>query len=260
MDTPDAGKVTIVTGGTYGIGRGITLTLAQRGHRVISFGVEARQVGSMAENGIAGTRAELDKLGLSAELMEADVSSPEDTQRVAEFAMSRFGRIDGLVNNAAIHPSGIITETSLELWNQVMAVNLTGMFLMTKAVLPHMLSQGGGCVVNVASKASYGQPNLLAYSASKGGVLGFSFGLAYDHLYEHIRVNVVVPSGVDSGMTEGTFRPANARLAFVERAQPSDIADAVAFLLSDEARLITGAVLNVNGFSGQGGPPRNAQR
>ncbi len=260
MEEAEANKVTIVTGGTYGIGRGITLALAQRGHRVVSFGLEGKQLGSMAEQGIGGTRAELDKLGLSADLLEADVSSEADTQRVAEFAMSRYGRIDGLVNNAAIHPSGTILETTLELWNKIIAVNLTGMFLMTKAVLPQMLEQGGGCIVNVASKAGWGQPNLLAYSASKGGVLGFSFGLGYDHLYEHIRVNVVVPSGVDSGMTEGPFRPASAATSFVERAQPRDIAEAVAFLLSDEARLISGAVLNVNGFAGQGGPPRNSRR
>ncbi len=161
----DGRKVTIVTGGTYGIGRGITLALAQRGHQVVSFGLESRQMGSLAEHGIAGTQAELDKAGLAADLLEADVSSPEDTQRVAEFAMSRYGRIDGLVNNAAIHPRGTILETSLEVWNRVLAVNLTGMFLMTKAVMPHMLAAGGGAIVNVASKASWGQPTLLAYSA-----------------------------------------------------------------------------------------------
>lgn len=252
--------VTIVTGGTYGIGRGITLALAQRGHQVISFGLEIRQMGSVAANGIAGTRAELEQLGLSAELLEADVSSAEDTERVSQLAMSRYGRIDGLVNNAAIHPRGTILETTLEVWNKVLAVNLTGMFLMTKAVLPHMLAQGGGAIVNVASKASWGQPNLLAYSASKGGVLGFSSALGYDHLFERIRVNVVVPAGVDSGMNEGESRhPGGPGSTYPQRAKPRDIAEAVAFLLSDEASLISGAVLNVNGFAGQGGPPRGAR-
>lgn len=253
MDAP----VTIITGGTYGIGRGITLELARRGHRVVAFGLEARQPGSMAERGIDGTRAELTASGLDADLLEADVTEPHDVERVAARAISLHGRIDGLVNNAAIHPSGTILETTLEMWNQVLAVNLTGMFLMTKAVLPHMLAQEGGAIVNVASKASWGQPNLLAYSASKGGVLGFSFGLGYDHLFERIRVNVVVPSGVDSGMTEGLFRPPDRPQAgWVRRAQPQDIAQAVAFLLSDEASLISGAVLNVNSFAGQGGPAR----
>ncbi len=113
-------------------------------------------------------------------------------------------------------------------------------------------------MVNVASKASWGQPNLLAYSASKGGVLGFSFALGYDHLFEGIRVNTVVPSGVDSGMTEGPFSPPpRAGANWVRRAQPGDVAQAVAYLLSDEASLISGAVLNVNSFAGQGGPPRN---
>jgi len=254
----DQARVTIVTGGTYGIGRGITLVLAAHGHHVVSFGLESRQIGSMAQNGIAGTQAELERLGLSADLLEADVSSAQDTQRVAEYAMARYGRIDGLVNNAAIHPSGTILETTLEVWNKVLAVNLTGMFLMTKAVLPHMLAQGGGSIVNVASKASWGQPNLLAYSASKGGVLGFSFGLGYDHLFERIRVNVVVPAGVDTGMNEGQTRHGGGPgSSYAQRAAPRDIAEAVAFLLSDEARLISGAVLNVNGFAGQGGPPRN---
>jgi len=253
-------KVTIVTGGTYGIGRGITLALAQRGHHVVSFGLEARQMGSVAEYGIAGTQAELEKAGLAADLLEADVSSPEDTQRVAELAMSRYGRIDGLVNNAAIHPRGTLLDTTLEVWNKVLAVNLTGMFLMTKAVLPHMLAAGGGAIVNVASKASWGQPNLLAYSASKGGVLGFSSGLGYDHLFERIRVNVVVPAGVDSGMNEGQARHSGGPGAtYPQRAEPRDIAEAVVFLLSDEARLVSGAILNVNGFAGQGGPPRNPQ-
>lgn len=251
-------RVAIVTGGTYGIGRAVTLTLASRGYRVVAFGLDARQVGSVAENGRQGTREELDRRGLDADLLEADVSKSEDVQRVVDFTVGQHGRVDALVNNAAIHPSGTILETTEEMWDRVLGVNLKGMFLCTRAVLPHMIKQGGGVVVNIASKASWGQPNLLAYSASKGGVLGFSFALGYDHVHDHIRVNTVVPSGVVTGMTEGAPHLAEAARNSVagRNTMPQDLANAVAFLLSDEAELISGAVLNVGGFAGQGGPIR----
>jgi NAD(P)-dependent dehydrogenase (short-subunit alcohol dehydrogenase family) len=252
------GKVVIVTGGTYGIGRGITLTLAEKGYRVVAFGMDARQIGSAAENGRAGTKTELEERGLHADLLEADVSANADVERVVSHAIETYGRVDGLVNNAAIHPSGTILDTSEDIWDRVIDVNLKGMFLCTRAVLPHMIHQGGGAIVNIASKASWGQPNLLAYSASKGGVLGLTFALGYDHLHDHIRVNAVVPSGIATGMNEGQPRvAANARNSVQGRpGQPTDIAKAVAFLLSDEAEMITGAVLNVNSFAGQGGPIR----
>ncbi len=254
-----AGKVAIVTGGTYGIGRAITLRLAGRGYRVVAFGLDARQIGSAAENGREGTRAELTERGLEAELLEADVSDESDVAWVVDFTLNKHGRIDALVNNAAIHPSGTILETPREVWDRVIAVNLTGPFLCTRAVLPHMITQGGGSIVNIASKASWGQPNLLAYSASKGGVLGFSFALGYDHLHDHIRVNTVVPSGVRTGMNE-------AQAARMEQAAretvggrnvlPRDVANVVEFLLSDDANMITGGVFNVGSFAWQGGPVR----
>jgi NAD(P)-dependent dehydrogenase (short-subunit alcohol dehydrogenase family) len=251
-------KVVIVTGGTYGIGRGITIELAERGYHVVAFGLEGRQMGSVAENGIQGTRAELDSLGLTADLLEADVSNRQDVEQVVDLTAGKFGRIDGLVNNAAIHPAGTILDTSEEMWDRVLAVNLKGPFLCTKAVLPFMLKQGGGAIVNLASKASWGQPNLLAYSASKGGILALSFALGYDHLLDHIRVNTVVPSGVVTGMTEGSPHLLAAAQNSVagRNVLPGDIASAVGFLLSEEADQITGAVLNVGGFAGQGGPAR----
>jgi NAD(P)-dependent dehydrogenase (short-subunit alcohol dehydrogenase family) len=253
-------RVVIVTGGTYGIGRGITLTLAGRGWAVVACGMDGRQMGSMAENGSTGTQAELARQGLTADIVEADVSNGADVDRLVEFTLQRHGRIDALVNNASIHPSGTILETSEEVWDRVLAVNLKGMFLCTKAVLPHLIERGGGAIVNIASRASWGQPNLLAYSASKGGVLGFSYALGYDHLHDGIRVNTVVPSGVATGMNEGS--PRRERLARDSVAgritQPEDVANAVAFLLSDEAETLSGAVLNVNSFAGQGGPIRDA--
>lgn len=252
-------KVAIVSGGTYGIGRGITLSLAGRGWQVVAFGLESRQIGSAAENGTAGTRAELEQLGLDAELLDADVSQAGEVARVVDLTLSKFGRIDGLVNNAGIHPSGTALDTTEEVWDRVMEVNLKGMFLCARAVLPDMIARGNGAIVNIASRASYGQPNLLAYSASKGGVLGLTFALAYDHFQEGIRVNAVVPSSVLSGMNEG--RPGTqerAQRSFHGRmAMPGDIGGAVAFLLSDEAEMITGAVLNVNSFLAVGGPLRN---
>ncbi len=253
------GKVVIVTGGTYGIGRGITLKLAERGWQVVAFGLDSRQMGSAAERGSEGTREELSARGLTADILEADVSDPADVKRVVDSTIERHGRIDGLVNNAAIHPSGTILDTTEEVWDRVLAVNLKGMFLTAQAVVPHMIAQGGGAIVNIASKASYGQPNLLAYSASKGGVLGMTFALAYDHLHEHVRVNAVVPSQVVTGMNEGQQQrlDRSARETVQDRnALPGDIANAIAFLLSDEAEMITGAVLNVNGFVNQGGPVR----
>jgi NAD(P)-dependent dehydrogenase (short-subunit alcohol dehydrogenase family) len=261
----EAGKIAIVTGGTYGIGRAITCELARRGHRVIAVGLDARQIGSEAAGGSAGTREALEREGLSAEILDGDVSAAADVRRVVEFAIARHGRLDVLVNNAAIHPRGTIVETSEEVWDRVLDVNLKGMFLCCRAAIPEMARQGGGAIVNVGSGSGWGKPNLLAYSASKGGVFGLSAALAHDHLKDHIRVNVVVPGGTSTGMTsvaEMTFGqdpvlrprgPAIERLArntVSGRAnEPEDIAKAVAFLASDDAAQISGAVLPVGCFS-----------
>jgi NAD(P)-dependent dehydrogenase (short-subunit alcohol dehydrogenase family) len=249
-------KVAIVTGGIYGIGRAITITQASRGYNVVAFGLDNRQIGSIAEKGREGTRLELERRGFTADLLEADVSKAQDVERVVNFTINKYGRIDALVNNAAIHPSGHILNTTEELFERVMDVNLKGMFLCTKAVLPYMIKQGSGVVVNIGSGSGWGRPNLLAYSASKGGVFAFSAALAHDHLHDHIRVNVVVPGGVVvTGMSEGDpDRILRAREHTVagRNVLPQDIANAVAFLLSDEAEQITGAVLGVGCFTSPG--------
>jgi NAD(P)-dependent dehydrogenase (short-subunit alcohol dehydrogenase family) len=256
--------VAIITGGTYGIGRAITLALARRGFRVVAFGLEARQPSSLAEHAIPALAAELEAAGLDALLLEADVSKAVDVERVVELALARHGRIDGLVNNAAIGPLGSVLETPEEVWDRVVAVNLKGVYLCCRAVLPQMIRQGGGAIVNIGSGAGWGKPNMAAYSASKGGLFALSAALAYDHFHDRIRVNTVVPGGggIVTGMSLG--RVGGDRAVFAARgapgtaagrtATPEDVAGAVCFLLSEEAAAISGTVLDVGCFSHQGGP------
>ncbi len=252
-------KTVIVTGGTYGIGRSITKVLAERGYNVVSFGLEARQIGSSAEAGIEGTRRELEAHGLSADLLEGDVSRQGDVERIVAHTLAKYGRIDGLVNNAAIHPSGRLLETDEDVWDKVIDVNLKGVYLTTKTVLPHMIEQGGGSIVNIGSGSQWGRSNLLAYCASKGGVYAFSMATAYDYIHDHIRVNMVIPGGAPiTGMTEGSpYITQGGRSTVTGRnTHPDEIAHAVEFLLSDNAQQVSGTIIDVGCFDHQGGPVR----
>lgn len=256
-------QVVIVTGGTYGIGKGISIGLSRRGYRVVTFGLDSRQPGSLAEGGSEDLRSEIRGLGLPLDVLEADVSRSADAGRVVEYTLEKYGCVDGLVNNAAVGPLGNILETSEEIWDRVIDTNLKGTYLCCKAVLPHMIRQGGGAIVNIGSGAGWGKPNMFAYAASKGGIFALSTALAYDHFHDHIRVNVVVPGGggmvtgmslarVDGDpqkLSRGMFGTVAGRSA-----SPADVESAVAFLLSDEAAVISGAVIEVGCFSHQGGP------
>jgi NAD(P)-dependent dehydrogenase (short-subunit alcohol dehydrogenase family) len=257
------GKVVLVSGGTFGIGRAITLGLAGRGHLVVAFGLEAPQVSSTAEAAIPGLRAELAASGLTAELMEADVSQSGDVARVVEHALKKFGRIDAVVNNAAIGPLGTVLDTDEALFDRIVAVNLKGPYLTSRAVIPHMISRGGGSIINIGSGAGWGKPNMAVYSASKGGVMALSTALAYDFFHDRIRVNTVIPGGggIVSGMSLGRVGGDETRFgkgapgtAAGRVATGDDIANVVAFLLSPEAETLSGTVIDVGCFSHQGGP------
>lgn len=264
-------SVIIVTGGTFGIGKQISLTLAQRGHSVLAFGLDSRQPTSLAENGTALLTAEARDLGLAIEVAEADVTQARDLDRVVDLALTRWGRIDGLVNNAAIGPLGTILDTPEALWDRVIDVNLKGVYLSCKAVLPHMIRQGGGSIVNIGSGAGWGKANMFAYAASKGGIFALSAALAYDFFHDRIRVNVVIPGGggIATGMSLGRVGGALDRLgrtapgtAAGRKATPQDIANVVSFLFSPEAEVMSGAVIDVGSFAQQGGPipPRREAR
>ena len=240
---PDAQnpRTVIVSGGTYGIGRAIVLELARQGWRVIAFGLEAKQPGSAAQQGIAGTRVALEAEGLQADLLEADTANAQDVARVVAFAVAKHGGADALVNNAAIRPTGTILDTDEATFDRTLAVNLKGPFLLCREVIPILRARGGGAIVNIGSGAGHGKPGILAYSASKGGVFALSAALAQDHEADEIRVNVVVPApGTPSGMVEA-MQAAGAPGAGIG-GSAEEVAREVAFLLSDQARDISGSV------------------
>lgn len=255
--------VVIVTGGTFGLGQSITVELAARGHHVVALGLAKRQVSSTAE-GFDALKSELATTGCSAEILEADVTKTVEVDRVVEHTIRTYGAVHGLVNNAAIGPLGSIVDTDEAMFDRILAVNVKGTYLVSRAVVPHMIRQGGGSIVNIGSGAGWGKPNMAAYSASKGAIAALSAAMAYDHFHDHIRVNVAIPGGggIVSGMSVG--RAGGDTQAFKQRpvagtvaGRPMvgrDLANAVAFLLSDEAATLSGTVIDVGCFARQGGP------
>jgi NAD(P)-dependent dehydrogenase (short-subunit alcohol dehydrogenase family) len=256
-------SVVIVTGGTFGLGQAITVELARRGHQVVAFGLAQAQVSSTAQ-GVDSVLQALDQAGCKADILEADVADAADVQRVVDHTVSRYGAIHGLVNNAAIGPLGTVLTTEEAVFEKILDVNVKGTYLASRAALPHMIRAGGGSIVNIGSGAGYGKPNMAAYAASKGAIVALSMAMAYDHFHDHVRVNVAIPGGggIVSGMSVGRF---NGDVdAFVRKPAPGtaagrpatglDLANAVAFLLSDEAAAISGTVIDVGCFAHQGGP------
>lgn len=238
-------RVILVSGGTYGIGRAVSLKFAERGDRVTAFGVEKTQS--------EGTRAAANERGLQIRVVTEDVSELSAVQRVVSDIIGREGRVDVLVNNAAIRPLGTILETTEEIWDRTFAVNVRGMFLLTREVLPHMIARRKGAIINVGSGAGYGRPGRFVYCVSKGAVFPFTMALALDYAKDGIRVNTVVPGGVHpTGMTENETEMV---FRLSERAKtaspagrlntPEDVANAVVWLASDEASTITGSTLEV---------------
>ena len=265
------GRVVVVTGGTFGLGRAITLDLARQGYRVVACGLETRQISSIAESAIPSLREELTGFGGTAEIVEADVSDAQAVADLVALAVNRFGQVDALVHNAAIGPLGTVLDTPEAVWDRVIDVNLKGAYLCSRAVIPHLQRQGGGVIVLVGSGAGWGKPNMAAYAASKGGLAALAAAMAYDHFHDHVRVNTVIPGGggIVSGMSVGRVGGDPARLArdvpgtvAGRVATGSDLSGAISYLLSDAAAAVSGTVIDVGCFAHQGGPvprPRNRE-
>lgn len=235
-------RVAIVTGAAQGIGRAIAEKLGQEGAAVAVADLNEEGAKSVAE-GLGGGG-----LGL-----RADVSDPDDVQAMVDATVSEFGRVDVLVNNAAIVPFIPWDEVDLEHWRKIMSVNLDGAFIAVKAVERPMREAGYGRIVNIASNTILaGTPNMAAYVAAKGGILGMTRALATELGPHGITVNAVAPGLTESEGVKAS--PHNEAFGFVEqlqalpgRGQPRQIAPAVAFLASEEAEWVTGTLLVADG-------------
>lgn len=239
-------RVAIVTGGGSGLGRATARMLAAEGARVA--------VVDLAADDGEKTAADIGEQGGTARAYALDVRDADRTVATVDRVRDDLGRPQVLVNAAGIGGFAHSHEETIEHWSAVVGVNLTGTFLMCRAVLHHMLD-GGGAIVNIASNSGLkGQKYSAAYCASKGGVVNLTRALAYEYLGRGVRVNAVAPGGMDTPMIRGFTFPEGAQLEDFANissplgyAQPEDVANAVLFAASDDASYMVGAIVSVDG-------------
>jgi NAD(P)-dependent dehydrogenase (short-subunit alcohol dehydrogenase family) len=244
-----AGKVAVITGAAKGLGRGCAEMLAREGAAVVLADIDAEGSESAAEAIRAG--------GGAAISITTDVVQEEQCAALIERAVEAFGRLDVLVNNAGWFPRATLEETSSELWDRVLAVNLRGAFYCCKHAVPHMRSAGGGSIINVgSSNGIQGLPNLVAYASAKGGLLALTRTLAGAYARDRIRANYLIPGWVlteteialqtSRGLSEEDLRRAGAGLPLGRHQTVEDVAYAVLYLASDESAQVNAAILNVD--------------
>ncbi len=239
-------KTAVVTGAGSGLGRATAARLSVEGARVACLDL----VGDAARD----TAASIGDAGGSARAYEVDVADPESVRTAVDAAAKDLGRPSVLVNCAGIGGFAHSHEMPFEQWSRIIAVNLTGSFLMAQAVLPYLL-EGGGAIVNIASNAGLmGQPYSAAYCASKGGVVQLTRALADEYLKRNIRVNAIAPGGINTPLQHHFRLPEGADPKLIRKlmtplgnAQPEEVAALVAFVASDEARYMTGSIVSIDG-------------
>jgi NAD(P)-dependent dehydrogenase (short-subunit alcohol dehydrogenase family) len=243
------GKVAIVTGAAKGIGKGCALVMAQAGASVAVVDLDDAAGLALAD--------EISSRGSAAIALRCDVSNGDDVRAMIEAVVARFGGLDILVNNAGYHISKNIEVTSEEEWDYILRNNLKSVFLCSKYAIPH-LRERRGCIVNMSSMVGLvGQSNAGAYSASKGGIIAMTKGMALDFATDGIRVNCICPGWVQTPLVEDWFGqqpdPDAARKYIFgvhplgRIATPEEVGRAALFLASESAAFVTGVALPVDG-------------
>jgi 3-oxoacyl-[acyl-carrier protein] reductase len=241
-----SGKVAIVTGSARGIGRAIALKLAEVGADIVVNDIAA------ASDSLESTAAEIKALNRQALAVTADVSSKDDVNRMVEAAVTTFGHIDIMVNNAGVTRDQLLMRMSDEEWDTVLNIDLKSAFLCTRAVLRHMMRQRSGRIISIASVVGIiGNASQTNYSAAKAGVIGFTRSVAKEVGSRGITANAIAPGFIETKMTEQLDE--KRKQAFLQRVPlgvsgtPRDVAEVAAFLASEEAKYITGQVICVDG-------------
>jgi len=247
MNSRLQGKIAIVTGAGSGIGRACALALAREGAKVALVG---RRESLLQE--VAG------EIGASALVLTADISKKDEIDRIVEQTVARFGGLNVLLNNAGVLHIGTVEQITEAQWDATFNVNVRGLWLLSRAVLPRLRKSGGGSIINMASVLGInGARNRACYAPSKGAVILLTKCLAIDHGHEHIRVNAICPSFVETDLTAAVIRQApdpnavrSERIAvhpIGRLGQPEDIVGLAIYLASDESSWVTGAVFPVDG-------------
>jgi acetoacetyl-CoA reductase len=239
------GRVAIVTGGTRGIGLAITQALAEeRAHVAAGYSKDAEKAERCAEK-VRGN-------GQSVSTHQGRVDDFDDCKRVVNEVLEKYGRVDFLINNAGITLDKTLRKMSAEDWGNVLNVNLSGAFNMTKAVLEHMIERGSGRIINISSViGSTGNIGQANYAASKAGLFGFTKSLALETANKGITANVVAPGFIATEMVEAMPEAALAKVVdkipTKRLGKPAEVARVVKFLCEDDSGYITGAAFHVNG-------------
>jgi meso-butanediol dehydrogenase/(S,S)-butanediol dehydrogenase/diacetyl reductase len=247
------GKVALITGGGSGIGTAIAERFVADGARICITGRRKEMLEKVAKSLPSG----------SVVICQGDVSKEEDVKRMVETTVKFGGKLDVLVNNAGINHPAPIAKLDLELWEHVIAVNLTGPFLLTKEVIPHMMKEGGGSIINIASLGGLRcLPSMPAYCSSKAGLIMLTQQAALEYGSKNIRSNVICPGGVSTDMTVKDFGEFGRMLGiehnkFINQiaqeipmrrfAAPSEIGGLCSYLASDDSSFMTGAVITLDG-------------